>query len=358
MATTLSSKEFSLKWNNFSNNLTFGFLSHLSENNLVDVTLAVEGQLLAAHKLVLSVCSPYFKNIFKENPCQHPVIILKDIKHAEIVSLLKFMYQGEVNVKQEDLPTFLKVAQMLQIKGLEGGEKQIIPLLSDYVNIDLQDNSKDVNALSDAPNDLENRINILDMSVQSHRITKRNIETRKKRMVDRACMENNYNLIKKCRNELNINSNDNICLLSDNDEKDVNESSSKKDKYEVETKVEASDNNNEEIIELSNQIISKSNEHLEENLLQSAVEPVTYRLSSRGRPQLIYRGYVYNLTSHSKVCNNSHYRCAEQHRGCRGKCSVIAERFMPTGVNEHNHPPSYESEHDYRKKKYLDTDNS
>lgn len=65
MATVLTSKEFSLKWNNFSNNLTSGFLSHLNENNLVDVTLAVEGQLVAAHKLVLSVCSPYFKNIFK-----------------------------------------------------------------------------------------------------------------------------------------------------------------------------------------------------------------------------------------------------------------------------------------------------
>lgn len=65
MAMESSSKEFSLKWNNFTNNLSTGFFSHLSESDLVDVTLAVEGHLISAHKLVLSVCSSYFKNIFK-----------------------------------------------------------------------------------------------------------------------------------------------------------------------------------------------------------------------------------------------------------------------------------------------------
>lgn len=65
MADGSLSEQFSLKWNNFPSNLTSGFLSHLTENDLVDVTLAVEGQLLQAHKLVLSVCSPYFKSIFK-----------------------------------------------------------------------------------------------------------------------------------------------------------------------------------------------------------------------------------------------------------------------------------------------------
>lgn len=65
MAKNSLSEQFSLKWNNFSNNLTSGFLNHFTENDLVDVTLAVEGQLLQAHKLILSVCSPYFKNIFK-----------------------------------------------------------------------------------------------------------------------------------------------------------------------------------------------------------------------------------------------------------------------------------------------------
>lgn len=345
MAIASSTKEFSLRWNNFSNNLSSGFLSHLSENDLVDVTLAVEGQLLAAHKLVLSVCSPYFKNIFKENPCQHPVVILKDVKHSEIVALLRFMYQGEVNVRQEDLSSFLKMAQMLQIKGLEGGEGQIIPLLNNYVNVsDLQNDSENVTILSDSINEREN---VSDESSHSHKIAKRNIKKRKKQMV-----ENDYNLVKESKNESNVNSKDH--LLIDDNEKEINDFESERDNIASHFKHDTTsnvNNDNEEIIELPNE------PNLEENSIQSAVEPVIYRLSARGKPQLVHEGYVYNLTSRSKIYNNSHYRCAEQHRGCRGKCSVIAERFMPTGVHDHNHPPSYQSEYDYRKKKGLDTSN-
>lgn len=57
----------------------------------------------------------YFKQV---NPCQHPVVILQDMKYSEVDALVKFMYQGEVNVKQEDLARFLKVAEVLKIKGL------------------------------------------------------------------------------------------------------------------------------------------------------------------------------------------------------------------------------------------------
>ncbi|XP_046387395.1 broad-complex core protein isoforms 1/2/3/4/5-like isoform X5 [Ischnura elegans] len=113
-------EQFSLRWNNFHNNLTLGFHELLEEEDLVDVTLACDGKYVQAHKIVLSVCSPYFKSLFKENPCRHPIVILKDVGHKELQAILQFMYRGEVNVRQDDLTGFLKTAEMLKIKGLTG----------------------------------------------------------------------------------------------------------------------------------------------------------------------------------------------------------------------------------------------
>lgn len=94
--------------------------SLLESEELVDVTLAVEGKFLKAHKMVLSVCSPYFKELFKSNPCQHPIVFMKDVSYVAISDLLQFMYQGEVQVSQDNLTTFIKTAEALQIKGLTG----------------------------------------------------------------------------------------------------------------------------------------------------------------------------------------------------------------------------------------------
>lgn len=113
-----SNEHFSLSWNNFHSNLSSGFNSLLREGDLVDVTLAVEGRYMKAHKALLSVCSPYFRELFRVNPCDHPIVILQDVRYAALHSVLEFMYQGEVSVRQEDIPAFMKVAQTLQVKGL------------------------------------------------------------------------------------------------------------------------------------------------------------------------------------------------------------------------------------------------
>lgn len=110
--------QFSLRWNNYINHITYAFESLRSHEDLVDVTLCCEGRKIRAHKILLSACSTYFKDVFKENPCQHPVIIFKNVKYEDLLAIIEFMYQGEVNVQQESLSTFLNTAEMLAVQGL------------------------------------------------------------------------------------------------------------------------------------------------------------------------------------------------------------------------------------------------
>merc|ERR1711890_64843 len=77
-----------------------------------------EGQHTKAHKMILCACSPYFKNLLEQNPAKHPIIILKDVPFQHLTAILEFMYAGEVNVAQDQLPNFLKTAERLKVKGL------------------------------------------------------------------------------------------------------------------------------------------------------------------------------------------------------------------------------------------------
>lgn len=58
-----------------------------------------------------------FQTLFSINPCQHPIVILKDVKFTDLQVIIDFMYYGEVSVSQEQLPHILKTAEMLKIKG-------------------------------------------------------------------------------------------------------------------------------------------------------------------------------------------------------------------------------------------------
>ena len=76
---------------------------------------------LIVSQVVLSACSPFFRSVLKQNPHPHPLLYLKGVKHREILSILSFIYEGEVNVAQTDLGSFLGVAEDLQVKGLSAG---------------------------------------------------------------------------------------------------------------------------------------------------------------------------------------------------------------------------------------------
>ncbi|XP_022192517.2 protein tramtrack, alpha isoform isoform X1 [Nilaparvata lugens] len=129
----MAAQQFCLRWNNHQPNFISVFSNLLSSESLVDVTLAAEGKHVQAHKVVLSACSSYFQSLFTVNPCQHPIVILKDIKYSDLKTMIDFMYCGEVNVSQEQLPAILKTAETLKVKGLAemGPDQNMLCVASD-----------------------------------------------------------------------------------------------------------------------------------------------------------------------------------------------------------------------------------
>jgi len=114
----MGTEKFCLRWNDFESNISVAFRELREDKDFFDVTLACDDEQMQAHKVILSACSPFFRNVLRKNPHQHPLLYLKGVKYTDLQAVLNFMYHGEVNVAQEELNSFLAVAEDLRVKGL------------------------------------------------------------------------------------------------------------------------------------------------------------------------------------------------------------------------------------------------
>ena len=115
------SEKLCLQWNDFKEN-TIGSLGSLKDDrDFLDVTLVSEdGKEVEAHKIILSISSPFFQNLLKRNKHPHPLIFMRGVKSEDLLAIVDFLYFGETNVSQENLDSFLAIAEELQLKGLMG----------------------------------------------------------------------------------------------------------------------------------------------------------------------------------------------------------------------------------------------
>nr|XP_016934701.1 protein bric-a-brac 2 [Drosophila suzukii]XP_016934702.1 protein bric-a-brac 2 [Drosophila suzukii]XP_016934703.1 protein bric-a-brac 2 [Drosophila suzukii]XP_016934705.1 protein bric-a-brac 2 [Drosophila suzukii] len=121
-------QQFCLRWHNHQTSLLSTLPILLDQSHLTDVTISAEGRQLRAHRVVLSACSSFFMDIFRAlEASNHPVIIIPGASFGAIVSLLTFMYSGEVNVYEEQIPMLLNLAETLGIKGLADVQNNNLP---------------------------------------------------------------------------------------------------------------------------------------------------------------------------------------------------------------------------------------
>merc|ERR1712129_130198 len=114
-------KKLCLKWNDFQENAVSAFETLREDREFADFTLACEdGQQMEAHKAILASSSPFFLNLLRRIKHPHPLIYMRGLKSEDLVAMIDFLYFGEANLCQENLDSFLAVAEELQLKGLMG----------------------------------------------------------------------------------------------------------------------------------------------------------------------------------------------------------------------------------------------
>ena len=75
---------------------------------------------MEAHKVVLASSSLFFKKMLKKSEHPHPLTYLRGFQSKDFASIIDFIYFGEANVYQEDLNSFLAIAEDIKLKGLTG----------------------------------------------------------------------------------------------------------------------------------------------------------------------------------------------------------------------------------------------
>jgi len=115
----MNMEQFSLQWNDFQRNIVTNFTELRDDNNFSNVTLSCDGnQAIEAHKIILAASSPVFKDILINNKHSHPMVYMRGVNYKDLLSVIDFIYHGQVTLKQEHLENFMNLSNELQLKGL------------------------------------------------------------------------------------------------------------------------------------------------------------------------------------------------------------------------------------------------
>ena len=119
-----TSEKLCLQWNDFKENIISSFKELREDRDFTDVTLvSADGQRIEAHKVVLASASPFFMELLKKNRHPHPLVYMRGLSTEDLLAMVNFLYHGEANVDQENLDSFLALAEELRLKGLTGGSE-------------------------------------------------------------------------------------------------------------------------------------------------------------------------------------------------------------------------------------------
>ena len=118
-----STENFSLVWEDFLENARKNFSDLRDDIDFSDVTLVCEdNHQVAAHRVVLSSCSPRLSSLLRGLSHPKPLLFLWGVRAEQLEAVMDFCYRGQVTLSDRELGDFLRLAKMIGVKGVDGTE--------------------------------------------------------------------------------------------------------------------------------------------------------------------------------------------------------------------------------------------
>ncbi|TDH06930.1 hypothetical protein EPR50_G00118350 [Perca flavescens] len=95
-----------------------GLKELLNENKLIDCVLKVEDRSIPCHRLILSACSPYFRELYFSNDgkeMDQMEVVLENLDPVVMEAIVNHMYSAEIDINDNNVQDILAAANRFQI---------------------------------------------------------------------------------------------------------------------------------------------------------------------------------------------------------------------------------------------------
>jgi len=135
---------------------------------LFDFSIGCENNVIEAHKIILSACSPFFRQVLEKIKQTHPFIYLKDVMYEDLKAIVDYVYAGETKVASANLDRFFEVAKELKVHGLYTENDQYQVFQYKESTDDLEENPIESNVEpNNIKTDSDNTESYIDDSIKS-----------------------------------------------------------------------------------------------------------------------------------------------------------------------------------------------
>ena len=79
-----------------------------------------DGNVLEAHKVILSLHSPVFRRMLNTDSSMRPLLYMRGVSPEIMASIFNFIYTGSIDIERSNVDEFFEVGGDLNVNGLTG----------------------------------------------------------------------------------------------------------------------------------------------------------------------------------------------------------------------------------------------